>query len=223
MKKFYQYMMVLLTGVLAACTSMSVSNPYEDSFPADFDVTTYMQLHPELRAMQFRDYADYRNAVTKNSMSVAEYNAAKSADEATFDAASVCLNTLSLIYTSTACAGLPADSVLLKELQAYNIVGETNEVAAFATVEVDAYAISQQYLAFGKSHGWAYRYCDASELGNMTRDQVSVSVINDEGKTVETLIVQLQASKVSDASKFVADPQIYCMDQATGTLHVVNQ
>ena len=51
MKKIYQYTMILLAGVLGACGSMSVDDPYVEALPADFNPQEYLALHPILSAM----------------------------------------------------------------------------------------------------------------------------------------------------------------------------
>ena len=48
MKKLHQYMMILVAGVLGACGSMSVSDPYAEALPADFNAQEYLSLHPQL-------------------------------------------------------------------------------------------------------------------------------------------------------------------------------
>jgi len=229
MKKLYQYTMILLAGVLGACSSLEVSEPYSDSFPAGFTAQTYMQLHPILRKLQIKDYVEMRNSLVKDSVTNAggDYAALKAADDATFAASptlvQICSDPFMGGYPVDVCAAAAADANILKDLTELNFVGVADDFTALTQVPVDEVAISQQYIVYGQSHGWAYRFCDATELANITRDQVTVSVLNAQGIPVDSAITKLQEKTVDDPKKFVADPGHYCMDPATGILHLVNQ
>jgi hypothetical protein len=229
MKKLYQYTMILLAGVLGACSSLEVSEPYSDSFPAGFTAQTYMQLHPILRKLQIKDYVEMRNSLVKDSVTNAggDYAALKAADDATFAASptlvQICSDPFMGGYPVDACAAAATDANILKDLTEFNFVGVADDFTVLTQVPVDEVAISQQYIVYGESHGWAYRFCDATELANITRDQVTVSVLNAQGIPVDSSITKLQEKTVDDPKKFVADPGHYCMDPATGILHLVNQ
>ncbi len=229
MRKLYQYTMILLAGVLGACSSLEVSEPYSDSFPAGFTAQTYMQLHPILRKLQIKDYVEMRNSLVKDSVTNAggDYAALKAADDATFAASptlvQICSDPFMGGYPVDVCAAAAADANILKDLTELNFVGVADDFTALTQVPVDEVAISQQYIVYGESHGWAYRFCDATELANITRDQVTVSVLNAQGIPVDSAITKLQEKTVDDPKKFVADPGHYCMDPATGILHLVNQ
>lgn len=229
MKKLYQYTMILLAGVLGACSSLEVSEPYSDSFPAGFTAQAYMQLHPILRKLQIKDYVEMRNSLVKDSVTNAggDYAALKAADDATFAASptlvQICSDPFMGGYPVDVCAAAAADANIMKDLTEFNFVGVADDFTALTQVPVDEVAISQQYIVFGQSHGWAYRFCDATELANITRDQVTVSVLNAQGIPVDSAIAKLQEKTVDDPKKFVADPGHYCMDPATGVLHLVNQ
>ena len=241
MKKLYQYTMILLAGVLGACSSLEVSDPYTDSFPAGFTAQAYMQLHPILRKLQIKDYVEMKNSLVKDSVTKAggDYAALKASDDALFAAspalAQICSDPFMGGYPLEACANAAADATIMKDLADFNFVGVADDFAALSQVPVDEVAISQQYIVFGQSHGWAYRFCDATELANMTRDQVTVivanqpglppgcQVIDPEATRAQCRIIDLQATRVDDSKKFVADPGFYCMDPATGALHQVNQ
>ena len=83
MKKLHQYMMILVAGVLGACGSMSVSDPYAEALPADFNAQEYLSLHPQLRVRQIKDFvADYNSQVKANLGK--EYDAVKKADDEAF-------------------------------------------------------------------------------------------------------------------------------------------
>lgn len=83
MKKLHHYMMILLAGVLGACSSMSVDDPYEDSFPAGFSNKEYVELHPYLLTLQIKDYVNDYNGRVKKEIGIAAYNAKVSEDSAT--------------------------------------------------------------------------------------------------------------------------------------------
>ena len=218
MKKLYQYTMFLMAGVLAACSSMDVSDPYEDNLPAGFDASVYEKLHPELRYLQLKDYVAYyntnlSNSVTKNG---GDFSAMKAADEANFTAATNEANLAAMCsskfiggasgHSAESCVNVSADVSLMEELKAFNLVGVTDDFAALESVPHDYVAFSLQYIMFGQSHGWAYRDCSDAELANPGRD---------------SLYIKNQQNKATADQPFQPDPNFYCADQ-TGALHLVN-
>ncbi len=60
--------------------------------------------------------------------------------------------------------GIPSDK--RKQLLKFNFNDNLDDLAALSTVPVDTFAISSQFLMFGKSHGWAYRTCTDAEKNN---------------------------------------------------------
>jgi len=218
MKKLYQYTMFLMAGALAACSSMEVSDPYEDSLPAGFNARVYGDLHPELRYLQLKDYVAYYNrylesTVTKNG---GDFSAMKAADEANFAAATNEANLAAMCsskfiggasgHSAESCVNVSADVSLMKELKEFNLIGVTDDFAALESVPFDNVAFSQQYIMFGQSHGWAYRDCSDAELANPGRD---------------SLYIKNQQNKATAEQPFQPDPNFYCADQ-TGALHLVN-
>jgi hypothetical protein len=216
MKKLYQYTMILLACVLGACSSLEVSDPYSENLPAGFTAQGYMDVHPILRKLQIKDYVEVHNAYVQDSLQKLglDYAAVKAADDAAFAAldpavlAAICADKFLGGYPAASCANPAADEAIMKDLMEFNFVGVPDDFTALTQVPIDEIAISQQYVVFGQAHGWAYRWCDATELANPGRDQA---------------IIDAQAKRAASADKFVADPGIYCMDAATGALHKVNQ
>jgi len=96
MKKLYQYTIILLAGVLGACSSLDVSDPYSENLPSDFSVGTYMQMYPLLRKYQFKDYVKARNIVVEDSLKKLgiSYSDVKAQDEAIFKADIAALSTI---------------------------------------------------------------------------------------------------------------------------------
>lgn len=92
MKKMHQFMTILATAVLAACSSMDVSDEkaLSENFPADFNSSVYMNLHPALHTVEVRDYVSDANAKLKDSLGDA-FAAVAAADSVAFvgDTASV--------------------------------------------------------------------------------------------------------------------------------------
>jgi hypothetical protein len=248
MKKLHQYMMILLAGVLGACSSMSVDDPYVDSYPAGFSALEYMSLHPELRMMQYRDYASDYNTQLKENLGDAAYNAQKSTDEANLLANTEAMQAIyfdkymaggtaeqwaaalqekaeiEAAKAAVEAAGGPtmADSVtnaiagkkpklwntIVSYVTAVNLVGVDNDFAVLTALPVDEDVISQQFLMFGRTHGFAYRACRPDELANVNR--------------VDLPIYKQQAEGVQKAENFVADTNLYCQDEA-GTVRVIAQ
>lgn len=61
-------------------------------------------------------------------------------------------------------AGL--DSSLKISLSMYNLYGVKKDLETLDKLEGDTEAAARQFVAFGRDHGWAYRRCLPSELGN---------------------------------------------------------
>jgi len=66
--------------------------------------------------------------------------------------------------------GIPSDK--RKQLLKFNFNDNLDDLTALADVPVDTFAISSQYLMFGKSHGWAYRACTDAEKNNPLQSEV---------------------------------------------------
>jgi hypothetical protein len=198
MKKLHQYMIILVAGVLGACGSMSVSDPYAEALPADFNPQEYMALHPELRVRQIKDYvADY-NSQFKTTLGK-DYDATKKADD---DAFLANMDVVAAIYLHPQIGAHTAEqwsSVLLdlaqpdtsaayrtarSGLAEYNFIGVADDASLLLTVPVDYLAISQQFHLFGRDHGWAYRNCRPEESANTPRANVAVSPVTTDGAFV---------------------------------------
>ena len=183
MKKFHQYMMILLAGVLGACSSMSVDDPYEENFPEGFDANVYVELHPELRIAEIRDYVAYRNEVVSDSMKKAGVDDATLTAFTTNDETAFLANTAVAqgVYTvlaghsaaeweayiaqkgSTEKEAKQAVAKVEKELKEFNFINVTEDQNTWNNVPKDLTAYSMQYTLYGKSHAWAYRYCNDNE------------------------------------------------------------
>jgi hypothetical protein len=215
MKKLYQYTMILLAGVVGACSSLDVSDPYSENLPSDFSVATYMEIYPLLRKFQFKDYVKARNLVVEDSLKKLgiSYSDVKTQDEANFKAniaalAEICKDRFMGGYPEASCANPAADATIMKDLMDFNFVNVPDDLAALRSFPVDEVAVSQQYIVFGRDHGWAYRWCETeADLLGPGRDPA---------------IEAAQAAPVDDPDKFVADPGIYCAERGTKVLHKVN-
>ena len=213
MKKLYQYTMILMAGVLGACSSMSVSDPYSDSFPADFDVNVYSALHPELRMIQITDYVAKRNSETKaawtaQGIDAATISAATANDEAAFAADAATLQTIyTNYYMGTDWATDATSPTVLAALNAYNFIESTNDLALLNEVPINNLLISEQYIMFGMSHGWAYRVCTdaeaADDVNHPNRATLPIKALQDS---------TARAATVPEAKNFVADTHLYCRD-----------
>lgn len=45
----------------------------------------------------------------------------------------------------------------------FNLYGVENDLEALKAIQSDAFSTTYQYTVFGRSHGWAYRYCTEEE------------------------------------------------------------
>ena len=72
MKNLHQYMLILVAGVLGACGSMSVNEPYAEALPADFNPQEYLTLHPELHIAEIKDYvySEFSVSILTDALSV---------------------------------------------------------------------------------------------------------------------------------------------------------
>lgn len=60
---------------------------------------------------------------------------------------------------------IPANK--MKKLREFNFNDQADDLAAITTLcPIDTFAISYQYVLFGKIHGWAYRTCTDAEKNN---------------------------------------------------------
>jgi len=283
MKNFKILFSIAVASALVGCSSMAVdeNEVLEGNLPADFDVNEYMELHPELKRIQIKDYIALHNDNAKKAAvsagANAEFNAAKTADEAAFEADVATIHKIvttyagyteeewnltlqgstkdSVVYNitydtlavgvkdkadadakfvrvwlcpdstnkgsityedgaisavkafaDTSCTGeakeysatdyeinaesdktatglktrenkdtidvisVPVEGfvnpALIKAAKEYNFVDVSDDTLAIAAIQLDLFAISYQYSAFGQDHGWAYRRCkDGDKLG----------------------------------------------------------
>jgi len=283
MKNFKILFSIAVASALVGCSSMAVdeNEVLEGNLPADFDVNEYMELHPELKRIQIKDYIAQHNENAKKAAISAgastEFNAAKTADEAAFEADVATIHKIvttyagyteeewnltlqgstkdSVVYNitydtlavgvkdkadadakfvrvwlcpdstnkgsityedgaisavkafaDTSCTGeakeysatdyeinaesdktatglktrenkdtidvisVPVEGfvnpALIKAAKEYNFVDVSDDTLAIAAIQLDLFAISYQYSAFGQDHGWAYRRCkDGDKLG----------------------------------------------------------
>ncbi len=213
MKKLHQYMMILVAGVLGACGSMSVSDPYAEALPADFNAQEYLSLHPQLRVRQIKDFvADYNSQVKANLGK--EYDAVKKADDEAFLANTDMLGAIYMHpqiggHTSDEWAGILADFALpdtskgykiTRSMMAeYNFVGVADDASLLLSVPMDYQAVAQQYHVFGRDHGWAYRACRAEEAANTPRDTLPIATY--------------QKNHIAEKDgSFIPDTGYYCRD-----------
>ena len=85
MKLLNKFLIPFAALSLAACSSLEVdeAEAISENFPEDFDGAVYMELHPELRSLQVRNYvADYNAGLSISADSVKADTAAFAADTA---------------------------------------------------------------------------------------------------------------------------------------------
>ena len=54
----------------------------------------------------------------------------------------------------------------MKALLKFNFNDTTDDLAALANIPLDTFALTYQYVVYGKAHGFAYRPCSSEELNN---------------------------------------------------------
>ena len=284
MKNFKILFSIAVASALVGCSSMAIDDNeiLEGNLPADFDVNEYMELHPELKRIQIKDYIathnDNAEKAAKAAGTAAEFKTAKAADEAAFEADTATIHRIVTFYagytedawnltlqsstkdsavveskkdtvalgvkskteadakfikvwlcpdsTNGGSITLDADAVstvsafadstctgtateyaaadyefnlktdkpaepglkvrvvddtvdvikvpvegmvnpaLVKAAKEYNFVDASDDTLAIAAIQLDLFAISYQYSAYGQDHGWAYRRCkEGDNLG----------------------------------------------------------
>ena len=218
MKKLHQYMMILVAGVLGACGSMSVNEPYAEALPADFNPQEYLALHPELHIAEIKDYvADYNSQAEANlNLSSKEFKALKDADNEAFIANK---DVVKAIYVHSQIGShteqqwndlleklsLPDSTDEYKSardaLAEYNLIGIDDDMSFLLAVPVDYQAVSQQFNVFGRDHGWAYRLCRPEESANPLRSSLPIAA-------------EQQNIVSSQTGTFIVDEGFYCRDAA---------
>ncbi|SHK76776.1 hypothetical protein [Fibrobacter sp. UWEL] len=136
-----------------ACSSLEVSNPEEENFPADWSVAAYLTVNPDLRAMQIKDQVTILN--TKSGL------ASDAADETAFEAI---MGDVALNYAGFTAASWDAtDASKTKYVKSFNVYGVANELELFATLQLDSTAIGMQFVSYGRREGRPYRACAEGE------------------------------------------------------------
>lgn len=136
-----------------ACSSLEVSNPEEENFPADWSAAAYMAVNPDLRAMQIRDQVSIMN--TRSGI------AADEADAAAFEAI---MGDVALNYAGFTAANWDAvDKAKVKFVMGFNVNGATNELEILATIQPDTTALAMQFVSYGRREGRPYRMCGEGE------------------------------------------------------------
>lgn len=74
------------------------------------------------------------------------------------------------VYVKITPPGL--DSLSLVYILPYNLYGVSKDIDVLNAFESDLEAAARQFLAFGRSHGWAYRRCSAEEKSHKAVDPV---------------------------------------------------
>lgn len=104
MKNFKILFSIAVASALVGCSSMAVdeNEALEGNLPADFDVNEYMELHPELKRLQIKDYIAIHNEsaekAAKAAGTAAEFKTAKAADEAAFEADTATIHKIVTVY-----------------------------------------------------------------------------------------------------------------------------
>jgi len=165
MKNFKLLFSVAVASALFGCSSMEVEEQEAllGNLPADFSYQEYMELHPELRNLQIKDY------VTAHNSSAAVTAEQKAADENAFWANAAQLHDIYVDpymggHTEAEWAAAAGDTALIKkEVKDYNLVDTTGDYQFILANSLDTFAISYQYKLFGQLHYWAYRRCTETE------------------------------------------------------------
>ena len=69
------------------------------------------------------------------------------------------------------------DASVTKYVVPYNMYGVLNDLDSLEKIPGDTEAAARQFVAFGKSHGWAYRRCNPDELANTAVDPLYNPVV----------------------------------------------
>lgn len=188
MNKFITIVVALLFW---GCSSMEPTNPSEESYPADFDVSVYAQLNTDIGYAQMRPVIVSLNKPRLDSIGNTKDSLGKAIARANFDADNKLFNadTLHLKYIITTFTGFPAGkwndtiSIPMKNVASfYNIQGynSAQERAFYDSFQVDTTLIAYQYYYYGQAEGRPYKYCEAGAYG-APRDSVAPTSISAKG------------------------------------------
>ena len=172
MKNFKILFSIAVASALVGCSSMAVdeNEALEGNLPADFDVNEYMELHPELKRLQIKDYiAIYNESAEKAAKAAgtaAEFKTAKAADEAAFEADTATIHKIVTTY-----AGYTED--------AWNLTLQ-NSTRDSAVVEsrTDTIAVGVKSKAEADAKFTKVWFCpDSTNKGSITIEADAVSAV----------------------------------------------
>jgi hypothetical protein len=110
------------------------------------------------------EYKD-KKWVSADSTALVEVEMADGMSIAKKNGVETVLDTIGHVIDSVAVSGgLSKDH--LKILKALNLYGSSKDFDLLKAVPIDTFAVSYQYVMFGRDHGWAYRRCTEAEKAN---------------------------------------------------------
>lgn len=145
MKNFKILFSIAVASAFVGCSSMSVdeAEALEGNLPADFDVNEYIELHPELKRIQIKDFISIHNsnaeAAARSAGIYTEFKAAKAADEAAFEQDTATIHKIVTTYAgysdddwNLTLQGSSKDSII------YETTTDTLAVGVKSKTEADA-------------------------------------------------------------------------------------
>lgn len=215
MRKLISLALLGSLAALSACSSMDVDDKdaVADNYPADFQRSEYVAMHRDLQVVQVRDsitrYNDAFRAAYKLEHGVAY---PQSEDVATLysDSAAVFgLFSEFALYNPDLWDGVGTlDTKTKAAINAFSFLGKSGAEDLEAcrqllATALDSSLIEQQYVYYGWTEGRPYRYCKADDKMSTERD--------------------LSQAKLNAYDKPDYFPNTYCLDQASGTIYLIEE
>jgi len=164
MKNFKILFSIAVASAFVGCSSMSVdeAEALEGNLPADFNVDEYMELHPELKRIQIKDFIAIHNEnaekAAKNAGTAAEFKTAKAADEAAFEQDTATIHKIVTTY-----AGYSEDDWNL------TLLGSTKDSVVYES-STDTLAVGVKSKAEADGKFVKVWFCPESSKGSITLD-----------------------------------------------------
>ena len=215
MRKLISLAMLGSLAALSACSSMDVDDKeaVAENYPADFQRSEYVAMHRDLQVVQVRDSITRYNDAFKKAYKLANgVDYPQSEDNAVLfnDSASLYgLFTEFALYNPDLWDG-PAtlNSATKTRIRAFSFYGKNaaedlEACRQLLATSLDSSLIEQQYVYYGMTEGRPYRYCKAGDKMATERD--------------------LSQAKLNAYDKPDYFPNTYCLDQASGTIYLIEE
>jgi len=191
MKRKWTYLLSLASLVLGACSSMEPDNAaesYGSQLPADFTVSVYSTLNPDVVAAQpmsviANENARWSDSLVAMGMSKTDIRTRIIADSALFLEQAALVEKIAVSYLNFPWKGIDSLSnqqrAGIVKFNLYEKEGELQLIEAYLANQVDSSAVIASYVKYGVVEGRPYRTCtDAEAASAQERSLMLDGVLN---------------------------------------------